>query len=122
MFEDITVGLLWLGTTWFVANIVLGVMDGLRAAEVELRSKITKRLDEVIHRVREERDGDVIYWYDRDDNEFLAQGRTQEEIIAVLKSRFPDHLFYLESDHILGKGAWEPKKLELSQIVIKSKS
>lgn len=121
MFEDITVGLLWLATTWFIANIILGVMDGLKSANIELRRQITQRLDDIIHRVREEREDDVIYWYDADDGEFLAQGNNQEEIIAVLKSRFPDHLFYLESEHVLGKGVWEPKKIDIAQIV-KSRS
>ncbi len=107
MFEDITVGLFWLATTWFVANIVLGVLDGLRAANIELRAKLTKQLDEVIHRVRAEQHDDVIYWYDRDDGEFLAQGRSQEELIAVVRSRYPDHLFFLESNHILGRGSWD---------------
>jgi hypothetical protein len=117
MFEDITVGLLWWATTWFVANIVLGVMDGLKTTDSELRKQLVKRLDEVIHRVREEQNNDIIYWYDHDDNEFLAQGRTQEEIIEVLKGRFPNHIFYLDSEHVLGRGTWEPKKIDIAEIV-----
>ena len=93
MFENITIGLLWFATTWFVVNIVLGISDGLKQANVELHQELTKRLDDIIHRVQEERHGDVIYWYDQDDGEFLAQGQDQEQIIAVLRSRFPDHMF-----------------------------
>jgi hypothetical protein len=122
MFEDITVGLLWLATTWFIANIVLGVMDGLKQADVEIRKQLTKRLDDIIHRVRAEQHDDLIYWYDRDDGEFLAQGQTQEEIIEVLKRRFPDHMFYLDSNQILGQPHWKPRDLPASITQLTKKS
>jgi len=121
MFDDITIGLLWLATTWFMANIILGVLEGFCSVNIELRQQITKHLDEIIHRVREERNGDTIYWFDLDDNEFLAQGQTQQELIDVLKARFPNHIFYLESHHVLGKGVWEPKKIDIAELV-KNKS
>lgn len=122
MFEDITVGLLWLATTWFIANIILGINDGLRKVNIELRQELTKRLDEIIHRVREERHDDTIYWYDHDDGEFLAQGHSQEEIIAVLRSRFPDHMFYLESNQIIGQPHWTPRDLPISMPDLTKKS
>ena len=114
MFEDITIGLLWLATTWFVANIFLGVSDALRATNAELRQELTKRLDEIIHRVREEQVEGTIYWYDHDDGEFLAQGHTQEEIIAVIQTRFPNHMFYLESNQIIGQPHWKPRDLPIA--------
>lgn len=117
MFEDITVGLLWLVTTWIVVNFILGMLEGFRSVNTELRRQITQHLDEIIHRVREEREGDTIYWFDQDDNEFLAQGQTQQELIDVLKSRYPDHIFYLESHHVLGKGVWEPRKIDIAELV-----
>jgi hypothetical protein len=122
MFEDITIGLLWFATTWFVVNIILGINDGLQKVNVELRQELTKRLDEIIHRVREERNGETIYWYDNDDGEFLAQGNSQEEIIAVLRSRFPDHMFYLESNQIIGQPHWTPRDLPLSITNLTKKS
>ncbi len=122
MFEDITVGLFWLAATWFVANIVLGMLDGLRAADTELRATLVKRLDEIIHRVREEQHENVIYWYDNDDGEFLAQGRSQEEIIEVLKSRFPDHLFYLENHQVIGQPHWKPRDLPIAVTQLTKKS
>jgi hypothetical protein len=111
MFENVTVGLLWIASTYFFVNVILGVLDGLKTVNVELRNQIHKRLDEIIHRVQEEQHNDVIYWYDQDDGEFLAQGRNQQEIIDVLKSRFPDHLFYLASHQIISKPHWQPKDL-----------
>ncbi len=122
MFEDITIGLLWLATTWFVANIFIGVSDALRETNVELRQQLTKRLDEIIHRVREEKVDNTIYWYDYDDGEFLAQGHNQDEIIAVLRSRFPDHMFYLESNQIIGQPHWTPRDLPIAITQLTKKS
>ena len=54
---------------------------------------------------------DHILWYDDDDNEFLAQGRNHEEIIDRLKQRFPNHIFYLSSEHFIAEGTgWVPRK------------
>jgi hypothetical protein len=116
MFESLTVSLLWAACTWLVANIILGVMDALREVDTELTDKIRKRLDEIVHRVEVEQDGDVYYWYDQDNRKFLAQGRTTEEIIDVIKKRFPDHVFYFEkSNHLISaKHNWEPQPTRLS--------
>lgn len=114
MFENIAVGLLWIATTYLVANVILGVLDGFQAAHVELKRQVNKKLDEIIHRVKEEQVNDVIYWYDQDDGEFLAQGRSQQEIIDVIKERFPDHLFYLDSNKIISKPHWEPRSIQIA--------
>jgi hypothetical protein len=116
MFESLTVSLFWAMATWFVANIVLGVMDAFREVDAELTDKIRKRLDEIVHRVKIEQQGNVYYWYDQDNRAFLAQGQTTEEIIDILKKRFPEHIFYLESsNHLLcAKHNWEPVDARLS--------
>lgn len=106
--EDLTLHILWLVTTWIVASIILGFIDGLRTTTQELETKLRQRLDEIIHRVRVEHNQDTMYWYDFDDGEFLAQGRTQQEVIAVLRDRFPDHIFYLETNEIVAKPDWTP--------------
>ena len=58
----------------------------------------------------------MYYWFDQDNNKFLAQGRTTEEIITVIKTRFPDHIFYFEkSNHLIcAKHNWEPQPTQLT--------
>lgn len=110
MFESTGLFLAWIACTYFIAQITLGVLDGLKDIDEDLKTKIHKRLDDIIHRVKAEQQGDVTYWYDVDDGEFLAQGRSQEEIIQVVKSRYPNHLFYLpEENCVISKPTWEPK-------------
>ena len=121
MFENIGIGLIWLTTTYLIANIIIGMLEGFQTVNVELRQSIAKKLDEIIHRVREEQHGDVIYWYDQDDGEFLAQGRNQQEIIDVLKSRFPTHMFYLETNQIIAQPHWQPRDLPVSGMQVDQK-
>lgn len=110
MFESIGLLLAWIACTYFFAQITLGVLDAFREADTELTDKLRKRLDEIVHRVEVEKQGDTYYWFDQDNRKFLAQGRSDQEIIDIIKKRFPDHIFYLESsNHILcAKHNWEP--------------
>lgn len=111
MFESTGLFLAWFACTYFLVQITLGVMDAFREVDTELTDKLRRRLDEIVHRVEVEQQGDIYYWYDQDNRKFLAQGRTTEEIVNTLKERFPDHIFYLEkSNHILcAKHNWEPQ-------------
>lgn len=60
-----------------------------------------KKLDQIIRYVKTERHGDIDYWFDGENNQFIAQGRTREEIVLVLKSRFPEYIFLLENEKII---------------------
>ena len=110
LFEDTTLLLLWIACTYFVVQLTLGIRDHYKSSADELALKLHKHLDNIIHRVRVGKDQGVYYWYDMDDNEFLAQGSSDEEIVGNLKSRFPDHMFFLPTHHVISaKTEWQPK-------------
>jgi len=110
MFESPLILLLWAAATYVMGNLILGMIEVLTNAKTAsvtvLRQKTRDKLDEITHRVKEEKHGDMIYWFDLDDGEFLAQGLTQDDIITALKERFPDHIFFLPTDHYVGFPAW----------------
>jgi len=54
-----------------------------------------------LHVVRSEQVEDTFYWYDADSDEFIAQGQTDEEIRAVLRHRWADHIFVISNQHML---------------------
>ena len=111
MFESTGLFIGWIVCTYVIVQIMFGVQDGLKEVNDELEKKLIKRLDEIVHRVEVEQQGDTYYWYDKDNRKFLAQGRTTEEIIDVIKARFPQHVFYFEeSNHLIcAKHNWEPQ-------------
>ena len=81
---------------WIVSQVVLGVMDAFAIVKLQEQVDVIKRLQELIHQVKIEKRDDMEYWYDADSEAFLGQGASKEEVIAVLKSRFPEHIFLLE--------------------------
>lgn len=118
MIESTGLLLAWLATTYIVGNIVLGIMDVVHDVKgVDgLEDRIRRRLNDIIHRVRVEKQANTYYWYDMDDHEFLGQGSTDEEIISSLKSRFPDHMFFLPTNHIVcAKTDWKPKLVDTNK-------
>jgi len=94
---DIGTIILWAVVLWIISQIILGVIEGFQIVKLQDRVTILKKLSDIIHQVKiEERDG-IEYWYDADSNAFLAQGKTIDEVIGVIKSRFPDHIFLIEN-------------------------
>ena len=74
----------------------------------EKRRELVKYLNEVIHQVQVEYHHGIEYWFDQHDNRFLGQGSSTDEVIDVLKSRFPDHVFLLENQGgICAKTNWQ---------------
>ena len=113
LFENTTLLLLWIACTYAVVNVFFGWRQYLVLTNQELANKLARHLDNIIHRVRVEKDRGVYYWYDMDDHEFLAQGASDEEIVGNLKSRFPDHMFFLPTNHVISaKTGWQPKIVE----------
>ena len=110
MFESTGLLIGWIICTYIIVQITFGIVDALKDVNEELQTKLAKRLDEIVHRVRVEKDRDTYYWYDMDNNKFLAQGSTDEEIVNSLKSRFPNHMFFLPTNHLIcAKTDWQPK-------------
>jgi hypothetical protein len=58
-------------------------------------------VDQIVHVVREDQVGDMRYWYDRDSETFLAQGRDHKEIVDVLKIRFPEGIFVIDDNQMI---------------------
>lgn len=84
---------------YFVINFVLNLIRhrvAEKSADPEV-SELLKKLNDIVHRVKVEQHGDVFYWFDADDDEFLGQGKTTEEAIEHVKKRFPQHIFFVAS-------------------------
>jgi hypothetical protein len=46
-----------------------------------------------VHEIKTEQHGQVMYWFDKTSNQFFAQGKTLNDIIAQLKAVYPGHVF-----------------------------
>jgi len=93
----------------FLLNFALGCLVGyitLTAIKIYFNTKKSieqqhlDALDAKIHRIKQEVKGDMHYWFDFDNDQFIAQGRTMNEIREVLKARWSKHIFVL-NDHAM---------------------
>jgi hypothetical protein len=94
---------------WFLVGVVAGrmalrwlVLPLLQARQDREEQQIAQ-LEQLVHVVKQEVINDIIYWFDNDDDTFLAQGRDHDQIVAVLEQRFPQHIFVInETQMIMG--------------------
>lgn len=95
---DMSIGefVLWAVIIWICSQIALGVVDGWRLVELKQRVALIKEISDLIHDVKVEKIGEVEYWFDSANDQFLGQGRTLDEIIDHVKRRFPDHIFLIQ--------------------------
>ena len=101
---------------WYVIfRVVIWVASAWNSAKQEVHDKMVEKFAEIVDRVKIEKHHNQTYWYDQDNETFLAQGVTTEEIIEKLKSRFPDHLFFLEREQEIYKLSGPDWKMKLNR-------
>ena len=101
---DIGLIFAWALTTYLVAGFFVSLLESYQRINAGLSQKIRDTLNEIIHQVNIESVGNQVFWFDRDDGEFLAQGKTIAEVVDVVKIRYPDHLFFVHinnSDYVI---------------------
>ena len=82
------------------------------------RDKLVDKLTKLIHRIKQEKHGDVYYWFDADTDNFLAQGRTDDEIRLHLLSRFKGHIFFIDDKRVMAGPNLE--LMSVDQLTVKS--
>jgi hypothetical protein len=107
--------LLWAFVVFLGARIFLQVSNTRLEHELEERQGLIKKLNDVIHVVKEEKHGDVTYWFDQDNDQFLAQGRDFDEIKSHIKQRFHKHVFLINDTQMLASSK-ETNQYELMSI------
>ena len=81
---------------YFIFRVVWWLASAWNQAKQEVHEKNIEIFNALTHRVKIENHNDQTYWYDFDNDTFLAQGATTDEIIEKLKAIYPDHFFFLE--------------------------
>jgi hypothetical protein len=81
--------------SYFIARFLLAVINATSLVVDNARKATLEQIDELVHRIKVETHHGVNYWFDQDDDEFLGQGKTLQDIINHVKSRFPKHMFFM---------------------------
>ena len=91
----------WTVFYYFIFRVAQSVAQSVAENKEQRHAAVKQYLDRVIHRVKIEDVNGVTYWFDEDDHAFLGQGQTVEDIIEVLKYRFPEHVFLLPTEEVV---------------------
>jgi hypothetical protein len=86
---------------YFIWSVALYFVKEHLNSKNNEHQQVVDQVSKMVHAIKEEEHGDMKYWFDRDSDEFLAQGKTYTDIVAHLKSRFPGHLFLLSENKML---------------------
>ena len=89
----------------FVAILVFGFMVGWWLREFVAKIKIKQLIESIdvpndVVRIRLERMNGMIYIYNMETNEFMAQGKTRNVVERNLKERFPDTVFAATDENL----------------------
>lgn len=102
---------------YWVVGLIVRVWEAYKEVKQEELTEFVDKVTEIIHKVQEEQHGELYYWFDSDSDAFLAQGKTVDDMVAHLKSRFPGHVFFLTRDnqhfYICKKTEWKFVPVEL---------
>ena len=91
----------WTVFYYFIFKVAQSVAQSMSDNKEQRYEAVKQYLDRIIHRVNVEVVDGVTYWFDQDNNVFLGQGQTVEDIIEVIKQRFPDHIFLLPTEEVV---------------------
>ena len=91
----------WAGYTWGVRVAVMRIITSIaqdpehlgRALDDFRAVRKVKDTDDTTGDIIVERHGGQLYLYDREDNEFLAQGATLEQALELVANRYPDRKY-----------------------------
>ena len=86
----------FLGITWAVLTVLNWIVRANSTGEKE--QELRAELDRRIRVIRTEKldEQSTILAYDAENNQFLGQGKTVEEMKSIVMERFPDRIFLLE--------------------------
>lgn len=92
----------------FILSVVRAAVIKHKEAEEQEVGELKEKLVKMIHFVKQEKHGDVLYWFDLDDDSFLGQGASVEELTEHVKKRFPTHIFITDNaDKFMRAPEWK---------------
>ena len=105
---DLLTTVLFVIAAYYGGKTLIAYLDYRHAVKSHNRNEVVSFLDGIIRNVKVETHNGVHYWFDGENDRFLAQGATNEEIYAIIKERFPNNVFILPEGSVLCAPDWTP--------------
>ena len=110
---------MWVCFWYFVLkvfNLLVMVLNVKRETDA-IKEQMEEHLETTLHTVKEEVHGEVHYWFDHDNDQFLAQGKDISEVKEHLKQRFKDHIFIVKDRYVYAGPEYEEQDVGNSDAV-----
>jgi hypothetical protein len=85
---------------YFVVKLILNFMN-FHSNMKETSKQIQDYLHSIVHPIKSEKHGDVIYFFDEETDAFIVQGRNDQEIRDALRARWEDHIFLVGQKYVM---------------------
>ena len=78
---------------------IMGAVSGWNAREKHAKKQVERHFEQLLEQQEEkihiiiEKHNDILYVYDKDTKQFMAQGSSKEDVEKVLVERFPGKRF-----------------------------
>lgn len=96
--------LVWMLVIWLALNFIRLYLQAKNDILREELNEVSKKIKETIITVSIEKHGDIFYVFEKETNNFIAQGQTMAEIKEVMQKRFPKKTFVATEDHVKESG------------------
>lgn len=89
---------------WLISKIIIGYLNAKNAMLDADIADLTEKIKQRVVSVVVERHGDIYYLYEKETDNFVAQGRDADEIRQILKNRWPNKTFFADEDNVKSTG------------------
>jgi hypothetical protein len=118
MLEEFLNFMFYFAISYVVSTFLFSFIEGYFQEKQQMQREVMEVLESIVHIVKMEKHGDITYWFDKDSDQFLAQGETTAEIIFMLKQKFPTHLFLVNDKFLFAGPEFMPIDLSDSEAYI----
>jgi hypothetical protein len=102
--NDIISVLFWTFVIWFVLKFIALYLKSRNDLLREDLDAVSKKIKETIIDVNIEKHGDIFYVFEKETDNFVAQGKTITELKEVMQKRFPKKTFVATEQHLKESG------------------
>jgi len=78
-------------------------------------------MQQYVRPVRQEHHGNCYYWFDSENDSFIAQGQSYSELVEHLQARFPRHTFLIGHNKMMAGPKFEVLDITTENLIKLSK-
>jgi len=87
--------------------LVFFLHSSSRFLEKKNKQNFKNYMNQMVRIVKQEHHGSCYYWFDSENDNFIAQGSSYSELVEQLRERFPRHIFLIGNNKMMAGPKFE---------------